>query len=46
MAFTTSNVGDHLIRAELWSNQLKDILLDELMATQWVRWLTEFPDGI
>lgn len=45
MAFTTSNVGDHLIRAELWSNQLKDILLDELMATQWVRWLTEFPDG-
>ena len=45
MAFTTNNVGDHLIRAELWSQQLKDILTDELMATQWVRWLTDFPDG-
>ena len=45
MAFTTNNVGDHLIRAELWSNQLKDILQDELMASSYVRWLTEFPDG-
>lgn len=45
MSFTTSNVGNHLIRAELWSNELKDILQDELMATPYVRWLTEFPDG-
>lgn len=37
--------GDALIRAELWSNELKDTLQDELMATKYVKWLTEFPDG-
>lgn len=41
---TTANSG-HLIRSELWSSQLKDILQDELMATKYVRWLSEFPDG-
>jgi hypothetical protein len=40
----TSN-GDALIRAELWSRELKDTLQDELMATRYVKWLTEFPDG-
>ena len=42
---TTANI-DALIRSELWSNQLKDVLEDELMATGYVRWLTEFNDGI
>ena len=42
--FTTVNT-DHLIRSEVWSSQLKDILLDELMATKYVNWLSEFPDG-
>jgi len=41
---TTANI-DALIRSELWSNQLKDVLEDELMATGYVRWLTEFNDG-
>lgn len=36
---------DHLIRAELWSNELKEILLDELEAQRWVDWMTDFPDG-
>lgn len=40
----TSN-SEHLIRSELWSNQLKDVLEDQLMAQGYVRWLTEFPDG-
>ena len=44
MAFTTQNV-DHLTRSEVWSSQLKDVLMDELMATQYVNWLSEFPDG-
>jgi len=44
MAFQTSNM-DHLIRSEVWSGELKDILEDDLEATRWVRWLTEFPDG-
>jgi len=37
--------GDHLIRSEIWSSQLKDVLQDELMATKYVNWLSEFPDG-
>lgn len=34
-----------LIRAQLWSAQLKEVLEDELGATGYVDWLTEFPDG-
>ena len=44
MAMTTQNI-DHLTRSEVWSSQLKDILEDDLMATQYVNWLSEFPDG-
>lgn len=41
---TTGNVS-LLTRAEVWSRELKEILEDELMATSYVRWLSEFPDG-
>jgi hypothetical protein len=41
---TTAN-SDLLIRSELYSAQLKEILEDELEAQNWVDWLTEFPDG-
>lgn len=41
---TTGNVS-LLTRAEVWSRELKEILEDELMATRYVRWLSEFPDG-
>ena len=34
-----------LTRQEVWSRELKDVLLDELSAQRYVRWLTEFPDG-
>ena len=44
MAMTTGNVT-HLTRSEVWSSQLKDVLEDELLATQYVDWLSEFPDG-
>lgn len=44
MSHTTSNT-DHLIRSEIWSNELKEVLEDELQGTGYVRWLTEFPDG-
>jgi hypothetical protein len=40
----TSNSG-HLIRSEVWSGQLKEILEDDLNAQQWIDWMTEFPDG-
>lgn len=41
---TTSNI-DVLIRSEVWSTELKELLLDELMATGYVDWLNGFPDG-
>lgn len=44
MAQNTTN-GDLLIRSEIWTQQLKDILEDELSAQNWVEWLTDFPDG-
>jgi hypothetical protein len=44
MSHTTTN-SDILIRSELWSNQLKEELLDELQAQKYVNWLSEFPDG-
>lgn len=45
MAGMTTANSELLIRQELWSSQLKDILQDELMAQGYVRWLSEFPDG-
>lgn len=44
MSMTTGNMTA-LIRSELWSNQLKEILLDELSGQRFVDWLSEFPDG-
>jgi len=44
MAFTT-NIGGNLIRGEVWGRELKDILEDDLMATGYVRWLSDFPEG-
>lgn len=41
---TTSNTTA-LIRANLWSNQLKDVLKDQLEAQKYVDWLSDFNDG-
>lgn len=41
---TTSNT-ELLRRSEVWSQQLKDVLQDDLNAMGYVRWITEFPDG-
>ena len=40
----TGNTG-HLIRSEVWSSQLKEVLEDELMGQGYVNWMSEFPDG-
>lgn len=45
MAGMTTANSDALIRSEVWSNQLKDVLQDELMANGYVRWLSDFTDG-
>jgi hypothetical protein len=44
MAGMTTGNSDMLIRSEVWSTQLKDVLQDELMARKYVRWI-DFPDG-
>ena len=45
MAGFTTNTNEHLIRSNLWSNQLKDVLEDELFAMKYVDHITDFPDG-
>jgi hypothetical protein len=42
--FATTN-NDHLIRSNLWSADLKEVLMDELMGTKYVKMITDFPDG-
>lgn len=42
--FSVAN-NEHLIRSNLWSSDLKDYFEDELFATRWVDWITDFPDG-
>ena len=42
--FSTGNSA-HLIRSSLWSSNLKTVLEDELAATKYVDWLSDFPDG-
>lgn len=42
--FQTSS-NEHLIRSVLWSSQVKEVLLDELMGIKYVDWITDFPDG-
>lgn len=44
MAISTVN-NSSTIRTDVWSQELKDVLQEELMMDQKVRWLTEFPDG-
>ena len=44
MSHTTLNTAQ-LRRSNVWSSQLKDVVLDELNAQKWVRWMTDFPDG-
>lgn len=45
MAGFTSAGNQHLIRSQLWSRQIKELLLDDLIAMKWVRIISDFPDG-
>jgi hypothetical protein len=44
MALDTSNNAS-LVRTNIWANEIKDVLQEELMLDTHVRWITEFPDG-
>ncbi len=37
--------NDHLIRSSLWSKDIKEVLLADLMGLKFVRMLQDFPDG-
>ena len=45
MAGFTDATNQHLIRDQLYSRQLKELLLDDLNAMKFVRILSDFPDG-
>lgn len=45
MAGFNYNTNEHLVRSNLWSSQIKEVLLDELFAQKWVDMITDFPDG-
>lgn len=45
MSGMTTGNSEHLIRSELWSATLKEILRDEMMAQYYVDMLAGFPDG-
>lgn len=42
--FTTTN-DEHLIRSQLWSTKIKEVLEEELFAMKYVDMITDFPDG-
>jgi hypothetical protein len=42
--FATTTI-DNIIRANLWSSELKEVLEDELMGMKYVKMITDFPDG-
>lgn len=45
MAGFSTATTENLTRTNLWSKQLKETLLDQLFATRYVDWITDFPDG-
>ena len=45
MAGFTDMNNQYLIRTQLWSRQIKELLLDELNAMKFVKVLSDFPDG-
>lgn len=45
MAGFSTLTNEHIIRSNLWSTKLKDVLLDELYFTKYIDWITDFPDG-
>ena len=46
MSMDTSWGANHLMRNEVFSNQIKEIFMDEVYARQWVNMTSELPDGM
>jgi hypothetical protein len=45
MSVTKDTLQDHFVKAVVYSEQLKEIFEEQLMARPFVRWLTDFPEG-
>lgn len=45
MAGFSYGTNEHLVRSNLWSAQIKEVLLEELFATKYVDMISDFPDG-
>src|SRR6202012_3019471 len=45
MAGFTDQNNQYLVRTQLWSRNIKELLLDELNALKFVKVLSDFPDG-
>jgi HK97 family phage major capsid protein len=45
MSGFSTQTDEHLIRSNLWSTELKEMLLEDLMMMQYVRMIDQFPDG-
>jgi hypothetical protein len=45
MAGFSVGANQHLIRSNVWTQQLKEILLEDLMGTRYIDMITDFPDG-
>lgn len=45
MAGMTVGTNEHLIRQNLYSRQMKELLMDDLFATRFVKTISDFPDG-
>ncbi len=43
--FDYAKVNEHLVRSEIWSAELKDVLQEMLIGTKYVRFLEGFGDG-
>jgi hypothetical protein len=46
MAGFNTNNTQYLLRTNIWSRQIKELLLDELNAMKFVRIVSDFPDGV
>jgi hypothetical protein len=45
MAGFDTGTGTQLVRANVWDAQLKEVLLDDLMAMKYIDWISGFGDG-
>lgn len=44
-AMDYSAISTNLLRTKIWTDEMKDVLLDMLQGQQYVSWISNFPDG-